>query len=77
MQTTNQTNHDISQTWIRIFRRNLPNFIFWTVTLRSVGNRRVHGDFEKKKFALQTQIIIHANTSRDKQKLNGHKEPEP
>ena len=66
----------ISQTWIRIFSENLPNFIFYTVSLRFVENRRVHGDF-KNIFAFQTHISSHAINQKTKQKLNGHKKPEP
>ena len=46
IQTTIKQTMVISQTQAQIFRRNLPSFILRMISLRFVGNRRVHGDFE-------------------------------
>ena len=40
------------------------------VTLRSVRNRRVHGDFENI-FAFETHLVSHTNKSKDKTKSQG------
>ena len=63
----------IAQVWIRIFRINLP-----TVTLWSVGNHRVHGDFENI-YAFETCLGSHANNQKTKStvKGHGHKDVEP
>ncbi|MCV5003402.1 hypothetical protein OFM39_27480, partial [Escherichia coli] len=58
------------------FTRDLPNFIFKVVSLRSVGNRCVHGVFEII-FTFETQMGSHAKTSKVKQKLKVTRNPNP
>ena len=46
------------------------------VSLRSFGNRRVHGDFQNI-LTFKTQMSSQAKTSKDKQKLKVTRNPSP
>ena len=59
-----------AQGWIRILEENFLSFIFWIITLRFVGNRRVHGDFENI-FTIETHLGSHAINQKTKPKSEG------